>query len=374
MRKNTFTAIGAVALSLVFTALAGCSASSLRLETFSAAVDFHTADQLSFVEGDYEAIAVYADGMAEKSRPEGVTLRWSDKSDSSEYTVSVSENADYTDALTYTVRQPQVTVYNLKVATEYHWKVSCTGGEAESTFETSSVCPRNLYVDGVTNVRDMGGYMTSYGRRIKQGLLFRGARLNKSDVNDDGYATAPTVFVPEITAEGIDVFENQLKIKSEIDLRLPNRNGYPADKAAESTVPGVANYYRLPMNGLSAIDDNAVRIKEFMEYIADETHYPVYYHCNIGTDRTGMMAYLIGALCGMDEDDLMKDYLFSNFGNIGEAKPPHNNKNKYMQQLAAGGDYAGDTLRERVENYFLSIGVSAQTYNAVRGILLGEGL
>ncbi len=371
-KKNKFTAVFvAFALAFSLTALTACGNSSLQLETYAAAIDFHTADQLSFVQGDYAAIVAYADGTSEKSRPEGILLRWSDSSDCTEYTVTVSEYADYSDALTYVVNDREVEVYNLKVATEYHWKVSSSDGVAEGVFTTSDVCPRNLYVDGVTNVRDMGGYMTSYGRRIRQGLLYRGARLNKSDVNDDGYATAPETFVPEITEKGIDVFENQLKIKSEIDLRLLNRNGYPADKAAESAVPGVENYIRIPMNGLSAIDDNAKMIKQFMEYIADESHYPVYYHCNIGTDRTGMMAYLIGALCGMSEDDLMKDYLFSNFGNIGEAKTPDNSKNKYIRQLAAGGDFAGDTLRERVENYFLSIGVSAETYTSVRNILLG---
>ena len=68
----------------------------------------------------------------------------------------------------------------------------------------------------------------------------------------------------------------------------------------------------------------------------------------------------------------MKDYLFSNFGNIGEAKEPHNSKNKYVELLSADGDYEGDTLRERIENYFISIGVSEETYTAVRDILLGN--
>ena len=113
-------------------------------------------------------------------------------------------------------------------------------------------------------------------------------------------------------------------------------------------------------------------IKEFMEILADKNNYPIYYHCNIGTDRTGMLSYLIGGLCGMSEEDLMKDYLFSNFGNIGEAKTPHNSKNTYVELLSSDGPYEGDTLVERIESYFISIGVSEETYTAVRDILLGN--
>ena len=39
-------------------------------------------------------------------------------------------------------------------------------------------------------------------------------------------------------------------------------------------------------------------------------------HCSIGTDRTGVICFLINALLGVSEEDLYKDYLFSMFGMI----------------------------------------------------------
>lgn len=375
MKRNISSAFIALCIILsMILSFSSCSLlnlSPIKLTSYNEPLDFHTPDQLSYMLGDYEAIAAYADGHEEKSRPDAITLSWTDSSSAGKYTVEISESENFLNPIVLSTDKTEISVYNLKIATEYYWRVSTEEYSAEGRFTTSDVGPRNIYIDGVTNVRDLGGRMTSYGKRMVQGLLYRGARLNTSDVNNDSYKTPPQVFVPEITEAGIDMFKNQLGIKTEIDIRLLNRNGYPADKPAESTVPGV-EYIRIPMNGNSAIGDNETQIKLLMEILADKSNYPIYLHCNIGTDRTGMLSYLIGGLCGMSEEDLMKDYLFSNFGNIGEAKEPHNSKNKYVELLSADGDYEGDTLRERIENYFISIGVSEETYTAVRDILLGN--
>ena len=40
--------------------------------------------------------------------------------------------------------------------------------------------------------------------------------------------------------------------------------------------------------------------------IADENRYPVYIHCTGGADRTGTLAFLINALLGVGEDDLIR--------------------------------------------------------------------
>lgn len=374
MKFTKKTAASVCLAALMVACFCGCgNKSAITLDTYSSPLPIHTEDQLAFIEGDdLYAVSVYADGEREKSRPEALELKWSDSKNTGDYVVEISENSDFSSPEAYETKKTSVSVYNLKIATEYYWRVKADGIYSETgTFTTSDKGPRNLYIDGITNVRDIGGYTTSFGKRMRQGLIFRGARLNKSDVNDDGYKTAPTTFVPEITEKGKDVFKNQLGIKTEIDLRLLDRNGYPADKPAESAVSGV-DYIRIPMNGNASIITNAAEIKQFMEVLADESCYPVYFHCNIGTDRTGMLAYLLEGLCGANEDDMMKDYLFSNFGNIGEAKEVSNSKNKFVTLLGENGDYSGETTVKRVESYFESIGVTAQTYNAVRDILLGN--
>lgn len=41
---------------------------------------------------------------------------------------------------------------------------------------------------------------------------------------------------------------------------------------------------------------------------ADFNNYPILFHCIYGADRTGTVAYLLEALCGAEENELIKDY------------------------------------------------------------------
>ncbi len=362
------------AVLLTMTSFVGCKGEDILLNTYMGILDFHTAEQSEYWE-DYMSVALFAQGEAELSRPLPIVLEWTDKTPTDSYTVTVSEYADMTNARTFTVSESKVSIYNLKVATTYYWQV--TEGEDKSaigTFKTVENGPRNIYMDGVTNVRDVGGWMTESGKRMKQGLLYRGGRLNVSDPDGNSYATI-SKYIRQITDEGAHVFEYELGIKADVDFRLLNRNGFPEGMEPISPVSENIEYVSLPLNGSKAFTESTENIKAFMEYIADESHYPVYYHCNIGTDRTGMISYLLQALCGVDEYTLMADYFFSNFGNIGELKNPFAStnelKNTYVEALKEGGMYEGNTLTERVESYFRSIGVTEETYSAVRDILMG---
>lgn len=75
---------------------------------------------------------------------------------------------------------------------------------------------------------------------------------------------------------------------------------------------------------------------------------PLIFHCNIGTDRTGMIAYLINALLGVPEESLYRDYLYSNFGNIGGTRKLKNVKSSgYYNAIQAA---EGNTLSEKTYN------------------------
>ena len=84
-------------------------------------------------------------------------------------------------------------------------------------------------------------------------------------------------------------------------------------------------------------------------------------HCSIGTDRTGMLAFLINALLGVSEEDLYKDYLYSNFANIGGNRNP-STINTYIKTFKY---YDGETLAEKAKNYLISVGVSEQDINTL---------
>ena len=92
----------------------------------------------------------------------------------------------------YGLRSRSYRVYNLMLGETVWWRGGATLSEAQNNpihrTTTGTVGPRNLYIDGVTNVRDIGGYASSLveGGRIRQGLYYRGARLDS--ITDAGKA------------------------------------------------------------------------------------------------------------------------------------------------------------------------------------------
>lgn len=169
-------------------------------------VDFHTEEQQTYLDDSY--LFPRGRGVEELSRPEAIILTWESSIYAEEYTVRISEQADMAEAKVYTTGRKEVYLYNLKAATTYYWTV--TAGEVTSemaSFSTADCLPRNIYCDGITNMRDLGGWKTVDGRRVKQGLLYRSGQWAKS-----GSGT------PMITEAGVATMK-ELGIVTELDLR-----------------------------------------------------------------------------------------------------------------------------------------------------------
>ena len=314
------------------------------------------------VVGCYDAIHRYANGIAELSIPDPVVLRWTAAGDKEivRYEVNVSENKEYlTDSgaadLSFCAEETEVAVYNLKAATVYYWNVTAVTGDEritsrEACFTTSFDMPRNIYCDGVTNFRDLGGYKTARGKRVKQGLIFRCAALNyKANIG--------------ITAGGLETLE-MFGIKTEIDLRGDEESGY----ISQGYLGNDMAYFRVPMvyEG-NALTDNAEQIKEVFEILAEEDNYPLIFHCAIGTDRTGVIAFLINGLLGVGVNDLYLDYVWSNFGNIGSSRSAELVRNNYVWLIE---EYEGKEFKDKVYNYlYEEVGVKKLVLNKIIYIL-----
>ncbi len=112
-------------------------------------------------------------------------------------------------------------MYNLKVNTTYYFNVSLDYNGTVFTSETyskkvSDTALRNIYIDGVRNVRDIGGYKVDNGV-IKQGLLYRSAEYNGT-------------FGSVVSDLGKEQLVNTLGIKSDIDLRRTLNFANPKDE------------------------------------------------------------------------------------------------------------------------------------------------
>ena len=341
-----------------------------------ASTAIHTELQASYLaDADPHRILSYADngGTIELGRPNPITLTWTVPAEAeghvSAYTVRVWTKADASDAkeIALGADKTEYALINACIGTTYNWTVTLLDDEGDSVtsevanFTTDAQAPRNLYVDSVTNVRDVGGWATLDGGRVRQGLLYRGARLN------DNFSTESSV-----SEEGIKTLCDEIGIKTEIDLRqtqaINNRNE-SGGITASPLGPGVT-YLARPMDYgdvLITEQKNVQRVKEVFALLADESNYPIYFHCSIGTDRTGLIAWLVNGLLGVSETDLWRDYLFSNFGTIEGTRTRAKNEGVYVNQIK---ETTGATLAEKTYNFLKDyFGVPESDIEAVIRIL-----
>ena len=337
--------------------LFGCEDEKIYIdETFQ----IHTEEQANYLEGDYKYISLYADGSEELSKPNAITISWDNITNASEFTFYLSETKDFDIVKKIVTDKREVSLINLKINTVYFWYLEYFDGELKKsdvkTFIIDSKTPRNLSIDGLTNVRDLGGYEVGKNQEIKQGMIYRSSRLNENETTD-----------LLITSSGIKEMVEELKIKSELDIRRVDNNENGG--ICESPLGESVNYYSVPMkSGGNCILLNKTVIKDAFAILGNENNYPIVIHYSIGTDRTGMLCFLINALLGVSEEDLYRDYLFSNFGNIGGNRTP-SIIDTYLLLINA---CEGNDLSEKTYNYLLSIGVSKVDLDNIKEIMIED--
>lgn len=314
-----------------------------------------------YLQFDATSKTVPAAAKADIYYPVPVELEWECKQDAAYYLVYVSTNADLSDAKCFVTNETAVTVENLFVATDYYWQVdavseSKTYRSAIFTFETAE-SPRTVAVEGVSNTRDIGGFFTADGNRIKQGMIYRGGKLEN------------------ITEKGKQQFLYDFGIKTDLDLRTVGEGG--AGAGGKSPVSDSLNYFIY--DGRYYLGDKGISNENGKKIIADEIrvftnpdNYPVYIHCSLGRDRTGTLVMILQGLCGVEKWDIYMDYEMSMFSYGGTQDG--SNPWKYIQETYAyiNDNYSGDSFAEKTENYLLSCGITAEEIATIRSILIEE--
>ena len=347
--KKIFTCFAMFFLSLY---LCGCK----NKDEFDQIFDIHTELQNQYLVGDPKLIGPYATGIKELSKPNPIKLTFD--IESTQYNLYISENNTFeVDVLKYTTTNKEIEIYNLKINTKYYWYVTNIDESVKSdvkTFKINTKTIRNLDIDGLTNARDLGGWEIDKNTYVKQGMIYRTSRFNENESTE--------VLISE---KGINTMLNELKVKTEIDLRKTedNENGGITSSPLGNTV----NYVSIPMKSSgNIIILNKDLIKDVFKVLGDENNYPIVIHCSIGTDRTGLICYLINSLLGVNEENLYQDYLFSCFGEIGKARV-YSTIDKYKMAINTS---SGNTHKEKTYNYLIDIGVSKTDLDNILNIMI----
>lgn len=317
--------------------------------------DIHTSLQQKYLRQDnYDNIFDFAGGIEELSKPKDLVITFNTQNDEgmeiNNFYVDLADNPSFNNSKRLTTISKEAHFKNLKIGTTYYYRVianykSETVVSSIKQFKTNSIGPRNVEIDGMTNARDIGGYKTSNTQRIKQSLIYRNGRFNVSWEKKTE---------PQFTEVGQKTILEDLQIKTEIDLRKTYQDEH--SNIFKSVISNDVIYINCPMEYATNefYTDNKAMIKAAFNVFSNPEYYPISFHCDIGTDRTGCMSYLLLGLLGASIKDIEIDYLFSNFGNIGSGRELIT-----MRKVASYFDrFQGNTLSLRIRNYLLSIGIS----------------
>lgn len=157
-----------------------------------------------------------------------------------------------------------------------------------------------IALDGTSNARDLGGYLTLDGRKTKSGVFIR------SDDTD------------ELTDTDIEKLLS-LGVKVVIDLRhekaaqawpdkLANVNGIEYHHIAISEAHRASNG---SYKGYLEYTGEGNAVKKLLDIIANVDDGAVLFHCIGGKDRTGFLSMLLLLLANVDKQTIINNYIVS---------------------------------------------------------------
>jgi protein-tyrosine phosphatase len=180
-------------------------------------------------------------------------------------------------------------------------------------------------LEGGSNFRDLGGYRTADGRRVRRSAVFRSAHLGTLTETDR--AALRRLGVRTIVdLRGVnEAAETPHRIDG-IDCRIVGAHIEPGigDKIRRAIEDGSATPFLMVSYLTEHYRDYPRRctpgFRTLFATLSDGQHRPVVFHCTAGKDRTGFASALLLTLLGVPWETVIEDYLRTNelwIGHIG---------------------------------------------------------
>ena len=179
---------------------------------------------------------------------------------------------------------------------------------------------RHIDLDGQSNFRDIGGYQTKDGHRVKWGEVYRSGELHglsDADVKKleamDIKAVANFLTEREIRSRGHDRLPEGVR-----EIPLPMEAGNLGDLAAVvNEARGTGDFSKVPAELNPEIhrilmDEGREYYATLLRELADPANRPMVYHCSHGVHRTGTATAILLSALGVQWETVREDYLLSN--------------------------------------------------------------
>jgi len=237
---------------------------------------------------------------------------------------------------------------------------------------------RLISIEGVANLRDVGGYRTRDGRTVRRGRLLRSASLHLLDEegqqelvqrglrhvidlrHDHELEHAPNVFVnsEDVNYQNVSLFQ-----------------GLSPERLPIGAIPTLLEMY------IELLRDSSDLIVRAIEPFA--TGETALVHCSAGKDRTGIIVALLLDLVGVDHETIIHDYALTDiyleplrdtFRQY--AREAGHDMEQYEHMISCRPEYMRDFLTHLYDryggawNYLKQAGMSERQLEAIREHLL----
>jgi protein-tyrosine phosphatase len=195
---------------------------------------------------------------------------------------------------------------------------------------------QSIEMASVPNLRDLGGWPTRDGGRVRAGLLYRSTELDKlAGADMAAFAALGIRSVYDLRTEAERTLQpDRLPPDTEyvvVDVLKDSADAAPAQlfkvladpKAAEEMLGGgkglalFESAYRETFGLASA----RAAYRRLFSDLTHEEHRPALFHCTTGKDRTGWAAAAMLMLLGVPGDLVTKEYLLTNAQLLPAEKP-----------------------------------------------------
>ncbi len=187
---------------------------------------------------------------------------------------------------------------------------------------------QSINLSSVGNARELGGYLTNDGRKVKHGVLLRSASLYRISSDDvtrltkdynlsviaDLRMSLEAASKPDPVIDGVkyvnlrvineDLFQQELEKKLAVDGDATKRLMMIAESGILS--------HDMYVGFLSQESGKRAYREFFRELLALPSGHSLLFHCTQGKDRTGCAAMLILSALGVSEETIVADYMLTN--------------------------------------------------------------
>ena len=174
-----------------------------------------------------------------------------------------------------------------------------------------------IELNGASNFRDLGGYLTSNGKIVKKGNIFRSDHL--SHLTNEDLEKVKALGIKTVcdfrSDEEVEIFPSVFDVDSEpYLLRIPiktlgnqdlQRLAEKENVTSQELADALQEHYVLYVN------QHKERYKFFLNTLAYKD-IPIVFHCFAGKDRTGFGALLFLSILGVSKELIIEDYLLTN--------------------------------------------------------------